>query len=99
MPEDQKYIYYAAGASADQIDSLPQVGIIKNKGYEMLYLTDAFDEFVLRTLGAYGEKNSALSPATISVWMTTLKRATTKKKPTAPSLKSSQVCSPAKLCV
>ena len=56
MPEDQKYIYYAAGASADQIDSLPQVGIIKNKGYEMLYLTDAFDEFVLRTLGAYSEK-------------------------------------------
>lgn len=56
MPEDQKYIYYAAGASAEQIDSLPQVGIIKNKGYEMLYLTDAFDEFVLRTLGAYGEK-------------------------------------------
>ncbi|MDO4280280.1 MAG: molecular chaperone HtpG [Peptococcaceae bacterium] len=56
MPESQKYIYYATGASVEQIDSLPQVGIIKNKAFDMLYLTDAFDEFVLKTIGAYSDK-------------------------------------------
>lgn len=56
MPEDQKYIYYATGASVEQIDTLPQVGIIKKKNYEMLYLTEAFDEFVLKTLGEYASK-------------------------------------------
>lgn len=56
MPEDQKYIYYATGSNADQIDSLPQVGIIKKKNFEMLYLTDAFDEFVLSVIAAYEGK-------------------------------------------
>lgn len=56
MPEEQKYIYYATGANIEQIDTLPQVGIIKKKNYEMLYLTEAFDEFVLKTLGEYTGK-------------------------------------------
>lgn len=56
MPEDQKYIYYATGSNVEQIDTLPQVGIIKKKNYEMLYLTEAFDEFVLKTLGEYDGK-------------------------------------------
>ena len=56
MPEEQKYIYYATGANIEQIDTLPQVGIIKKKNYEMLYLTEAFDEFVLKTLGEYAGK-------------------------------------------
>lgn len=56
MPEDQKYIYYATGSSVEQIDTLPQVGIIKKHNFEMLYLSDPLDEFVLKTFGAYGEK-------------------------------------------
>lgn len=56
MPEDQKYIYYATGSNVEQIDTLPQVGIIKKKNYEMFYLTEAFDEFVLKTLGEYDGK-------------------------------------------
>lgn len=56
MPEDQKYIYYATGSNVEQIDTLPQVGIIKKKNYEILYLTEAFDEFVLKTLGEYDGK-------------------------------------------
>ena len=56
MPEDQKYIYYATGSNVEQIDTLPQVGIIKKKNYEMFYLTEAFDEFVLKTLGEYDRK-------------------------------------------
>ena len=56
MPEDQKYIYYATGSNAEQIDKLPQVGIIKKKNFEMLYFTDAFDEFVLSVIAAYEGK-------------------------------------------
>lgn len=56
MLEDQKYIYYATGSNVEQIDTLPQVGIIKKKNYEMFYLTEAFDEFVLKTLGEYDGK-------------------------------------------
>lgn len=56
MPEDQKYIYYATGSNVEQIDTLPQVGIIKKKNFEMLYLTESFDEFVLKTLGEYDGK-------------------------------------------
>ncbi len=56
MPEDQKYIYYATGSNAEQIDKLPQVCIIKKKNFEMLYLTDAFDEFVLSVIAAYEGK-------------------------------------------
>ncbi|MBI4856783.1 MAG: molecular chaperone HtpG [Acetobacterium woodii] len=56
MPEDQKYIYYASGSSVGQIEKLPQVSIIKNKNYEILYLTETIDEFVTQTLRQYEEK-------------------------------------------
>lgn len=56
MPEDQKYIYYATGGTIEQIAKLPQVGIIRQKNYEMLYLTDAFDEFVLKMFRTYADK-------------------------------------------
>ena len=56
MPAEQKNIYYAAGETVDKIDMLPQVEAVKAKGYEVLYLTDDVDEFALRVLGAYAEK-------------------------------------------
>ncbi|MDD3305503.1 MAG: molecular chaperone HtpG [Acetobacterium sp.] len=56
MPEDQKYIYYATGSSVSQLEKLPQVSIIKNKDYEILYLTETIDEFVTQTLRQYMEK-------------------------------------------
>ncbi|WP_099191808.1 molecular chaperone HtpG [Tepidibacter mesophilus] len=56
MPEDQKYIYYAAGESIDRIDKLPQTDLIKDKGYEILYFTDDIDEFAIRVLMNYKEK-------------------------------------------
>ena len=37
MPEEQKYIYYAAGESVERIDKLPQTELVKDKGYEILY--------------------------------------------------------------
>lgn len=56
MPEDQKYIYYAQGDSVERIDKLPQTELIKDKGYEILYFTDEIDEFAIRMLMSYKEK-------------------------------------------
>ena len=57
MKENQKDIYYASGETIDKIDLLPQVEVIKEKGYEILYLTENIDEFVLKTLMNYEGKN------------------------------------------
>ena len=56
MKDDQKAIYYAAGESIEKIDILPQVTTVKAKGYEILYLTDDVDEFALRLIGTYSDK-------------------------------------------
>lgn len=56
MKEDQKYIYYAAGETVDKIDSLPQTEVVKDKGYEILYLTESVDEFALKVLESYSDK-------------------------------------------
>ena len=56
MKEEQKEIYYAAGESIEKIEMLPQVETVKSKGYEVLYLTDDVDEFALKMLGKYADK-------------------------------------------
>lgn len=56
MQEDQKYIYYASGDSFDRIDKLPQTEVVKDKGYEILYLVDDIDEFAIKALMTYEEK-------------------------------------------
>ncbi|WP_047985651.1 molecular chaperone HtpG [Ornithinibacillus californiensis] len=56
MPEDQKYIYYATGDSIDRIDKLPQTELVADKGYEILYFTEEIDEFAIRVLMSYEEK-------------------------------------------
>lgn len=55
MNEEQKSIYYACGETIDKIDLLPQVEKVKDR-YEVLYLTDYMDEFVVKTLHSYNEK-------------------------------------------
>ncbi len=59
MKEDQTKIYYACGESVSKIDLLPQVEKVKDKGYEILYLTEYVDEFALQTLMEYDKKNFA----------------------------------------
>ncbi len=49
-------IYYACGETIDKIDLLPQVEIFKDKDYDILYLTEYVDEFVLKTLMEYEGK-------------------------------------------
>lgn len=56
MPEEQKYIYFASGETVSKIDALPQTELIKDKGFEILYMTDSVDEFVVQILGNYEEK-------------------------------------------
>ncbi|MCI7766632.1 MAG: molecular chaperone HtpG [Oscillospiraceae bacterium] len=56
MKEDQKYIYYAAGDSVSKIEALPQTELLRDKGYEILYLTDNVDEFAVKVLMRHGEK-------------------------------------------
>ena len=56
MKEGQNEIFYACGESVDKIDMLPQVELIKDKGYEMLYLTENVDEFVLKVLMNYAKQ-------------------------------------------
>ena len=53
--EEQKYIYYACGEDAGQLAKLPQAERIRDKGYEILYLTDEPDQFVIDALGAVDE--------------------------------------------
>ncbi|HAM81490.1 molecular chaperone HtpG [Ornithinibacillus bavariensis] len=56
MAEDQKYIYYATGESIERIDKLPQTELVADKGYEILYFTEEIDEFAIRMLMNYEEK-------------------------------------------
>lgn len=56
MSGEQNAIYYAAGESVEKIAMLPQVETVKSKGYEVLYLTDDVDEFALKMLGKYADK-------------------------------------------
>lgn len=56
MPEDQKYIYYAAGESNDRLEKLPQTEMVSEKGYEILFFTDDIDEFAIKMLMSYKEK-------------------------------------------
>jgi len=57
MPEEQKYIYYASGENITLLEKLPQAEQIREKGYEIFYLTDEIDEFVIRMLGKFEEKD------------------------------------------
>ena len=56
MPEEQKYIYYACGATAAALERLPQAELVRKHGFDVLYLTDEIDEFVARQLRTYGDK-------------------------------------------
>jgi len=56
MPEGQKNIYYAPGATTAKIAALPQLEVVQGAGYDVLYMTDDIDEFVTQMLGAYAEK-------------------------------------------
>lgn len=53
MVEGQDSIYYACGETNEKIDLMPQTEQVKGKDYDILYLTDYIDEFVLSVLNEY----------------------------------------------
>jgi len=56
MPEDQKFIYYAAGESVEKLEKLPQTEFVRDKGYDILFLTEDIDEFAVKMLQEYKDK-------------------------------------------
>ena len=56
MKEDQKYIYYACGETIDKIKLLPVMETLSDKGYEVLCMDDSIDEFCVKMLAKYNDK-------------------------------------------
>lgn len=56
MKEGQEKIYYASGSSIEKIDLLPQVEQVRDKDYDILYLTDYVDQFAITAIAEYDSK-------------------------------------------
>lgn len=56
MKEDQQYIYYATGKDIKSIERLPQIELLVDKGYEILFMTDDVDDFMIRMIRDYEGK-------------------------------------------
>ena len=56
MSEDQPYLYYAVGESAEKLSKLPQAERILDKGYEIFFLTEDVDEFCMQVIAEYEGK-------------------------------------------
>ena len=56
MKPEQKYIYYACGETIEKIDRMPQTEVLKDKGYEILYMTDDVDEFAIQMMREFDGK-------------------------------------------
>jgi len=57
MPDFQKNIYFAAGKDSAAIEQLPQMELLRERGLEVIYLTDPVDEFTIDVLHEYAEKH------------------------------------------
>ena len=55
MPEEQKYIYFAAGESLAALRALPQIEPVRARDYDVLFMTDDIDDFLVRMLQVYNE--------------------------------------------
>ena len=56
MKENQNNIYYASGSSIEKVSRLPQVEQVKEKEFDILYLTDYVDEFCITAIQEYEDK-------------------------------------------
>ena len=57
MPDFQQNIYFAVGKNSAAIEQLPQMELLRERGLEVLYLTDPVDEFTIDVLHEYAEKH------------------------------------------
>jgi molecular chaperone HtpG len=56
MPAEQKEIYYLTGESRRVVENSPHLEVLRQKGYEVLFMTDPVDEWVVQALPEYGDK-------------------------------------------
>jgi len=80
MPEGQKFIYYAAAESKARAQKLPQTEQVIDAGYNLLYMTDEVDSFVVSIIGTYGEKEFCNVSVDELGLETDLQKADTEKK-------------------
>jgi molecular chaperone HtpG len=57
MPEGQKEIYYITGMSRAAVENSPYMEVFRKKDYEVLYMTDPVDEWVVQAVTSYNEKH------------------------------------------
>lgn len=57
MGEEKKEILYVVGEDLATVKSLPKMEALKEKGIEVLILTDKIDEFALKTMNEFAGKN------------------------------------------
>lgn len=55
MKEDQKVFYYAAGKDKAQVERMPEMDLLKKKGYDVFILSDDVDEFMIKALDKYDD--------------------------------------------
>ncbi len=80
MPSEKKYIYFAAGESVKMVDALPQTEELKDRGFEMLYMTDEVDEFAIGMLGEYeGKQFKSINDSDLGLETETEKKEAEKK--------------------
>ena len=56
MPESQKDIYYISGDKREAVASSPALEYFRQKGYDVLFMTDPIDEWVMQSMYQYMQK-------------------------------------------
>ena len=81
MKPEQKYIYYAVGESIEKIDKMPQTEVLKDRGYEILYMTEDVDEFAIQMLREFdGKEFKSVSADDLEIEETEEEKAAAKKQ-------------------
>ncbi len=81
MPEAQKEIYFITGTSREMVANSPHLEGFRSKGYEVLFLTDPVDEWVVQALTEYdGKKLKAVDRGDVELDSDEEKKANEEKK-------------------
>jgi|694.fasta_scaffold11557_12 molecular chaperone HtpG len=68
MPDEQKEIYFLSAANREACEAAPSYEVFREKKWEMFFLTDARDEFVLESLREFdGKKLVAAEKADVKL--------------------------------
>lgn len=57
MPSEQNEIYYITGEKRESVESSPALEYYRSKGYDVLFMTDPIDEWIMQSMFQYGKKN------------------------------------------